>query len=90
MPQWAGSCWYYLRYIDPSNDARCARRCLVVLQHGEQRSGFGAALLASCTRRPASPVPSTLLPTHPPTHTHTCPPAPLLPLPLPSARPAGW
>ncbi len=17
MPQWAGSCWYYLRYIDP-------------------------------------------------------------------------
>jgi leucyl-tRNA synthetase len=21
MPQWAGSCWYYLRYIDPLNDA---------------------------------------------------------------------
>ena len=20
MPQWAGSCWYYLRYIDPEND----------------------------------------------------------------------
>jgi len=20
MPQWAGSCWYYLRYMDPSND----------------------------------------------------------------------
>ena len=20
MPQWAGSCWYYLRYIDASND----------------------------------------------------------------------
>jgi leucyl-tRNA synthetase len=20
MPQWAGSCWYYLRYIDPSNN----------------------------------------------------------------------
>jgi len=20
MPQWAGSCWYYLRYVDPSND----------------------------------------------------------------------
>ena len=19
MPQWAGSCWYYLRYIDPQN-----------------------------------------------------------------------
>src|SRR5437879_8847518 len=25
MPQWAGSCWYYLRYLDPNNDqALCA------------------------------------------------------------------
>ena len=22
MPQWAGSCWYYLRYLDPKNAAR--------------------------------------------------------------------
>jgi hypothetical protein len=22
MPQWAGSCWYYLRYIDPGNTQR--------------------------------------------------------------------
>jgi leucyl-tRNA synthetase len=22
MPQWAGSCWYYLRFCDPDNDAR--------------------------------------------------------------------
>ena len=22
MPQWAGSCWYYLRYCDPENDQR--------------------------------------------------------------------
>ena len=22
MPQWAGSCWYYLRYLDPKNDTR--------------------------------------------------------------------
>jgi leucyl-tRNA synthetase len=22
MPQWAGSCWYYLRYLDPKNGAR--------------------------------------------------------------------
>ncbi|MFH1616062.1 MAG: leucine--tRNA ligase [Planctomycetota bacterium] len=22
MPQWAGSCWYYLRYLDPANDKR--------------------------------------------------------------------
>ena len=21
MPQWAGSCWYYMRYLDPHNDA---------------------------------------------------------------------
>ena len=21
MPQWAGSCWYYLRFADPSNSA---------------------------------------------------------------------
>jgi leucyl-tRNA synthetase len=26
MPQWAGSCWYYLRYLDPKNPtAFCAR-----------------------------------------------------------------
>jgi leucyl-tRNA synthetase len=24
MPQWAGSCWYYLRYLDPVNDASLA------------------------------------------------------------------
>ncbi len=24
MPQWAGSCWYYLRYIDPHNDTAFA------------------------------------------------------------------
>jgi leucyl-tRNA synthetase len=22
MPQWAGSCWYYLRFIDPANESR--------------------------------------------------------------------
>jgi leucyl-tRNA synthetase len=22
MPQWAGSCWYYLRYIDPTNEQK--------------------------------------------------------------------
>ena len=22
MPQWAGSCWYYLRYLDPKNDSQ--------------------------------------------------------------------
>jgi len=23
MPQWAGSCWYYLRYLDPNNNQQC-------------------------------------------------------------------
>jgi len=27
MPQWAGSCWYYLRYLDPDNDKEfCSSR----------------------------------------------------------------
>ncbi|MDR1469034.1 MAG: leucine--tRNA ligase [Spirochaetaceae bacterium] len=26
MPQWAGSCWYYLRYLDPHNDTAFASR----------------------------------------------------------------
>lgn len=35
MPQWAGSCWYYLRYIDPNNnealvDPELAKRWLPV------------------------------------------------------------
>jgi len=26
MPQWAGSCWYYLRYLDPHNDKAFAAK----------------------------------------------------------------
>jgi len=26
MPQWAGSCWYYLRFIDPKNRKSCCAR----------------------------------------------------------------
>ncbi len=26
MPQWAGSCWYYLRFVDPANDAAFASK----------------------------------------------------------------
>lgn len=26
MPQWAGSCWYYLRYMDPHNDTALASK----------------------------------------------------------------
>ncbi len=29
MPQWAGSCWYFLRYIDPNNDSCIADKELL-------------------------------------------------------------
>lgn len=29
MPQWAGSCWYYLRFIDPKNDNELASKELL-------------------------------------------------------------
>ena len=29
MPQWAGSCWYYIRYIDPHNNEAIADRKLM-------------------------------------------------------------
>jgi leucyl-tRNA synthetase len=27
MPQWAGSCWYFLRYIDPKNSTAIVAIC---------------------------------------------------------------
>ena len=29
MPQWAGSCWYYIRYLDPHNDKEFADPALI-------------------------------------------------------------
>lgn len=29
MPQWAGSCWYYIRYIDPKNSEEIAEKQLL-------------------------------------------------------------
>jgi leucyl-tRNA synthetase len=29
MPQWAGSCWYYIRYLDPKNDKSIAETSLL-------------------------------------------------------------
>lgn len=29
MPQWAGSCWYYLRYLDPKNEQAIADKTLM-------------------------------------------------------------
>ena len=40
MPQWAGSCWYYLRYLDPTNDERARRsRGRAVLDGRRRRTG---------------------------------------------------
>ena len=29
MPQWAGSCWYYMRYLDPRNEREFASRAAI-------------------------------------------------------------
>ena len=29
MPQWAGSCWYYIRYLDPKNNEKIADKALM-------------------------------------------------------------
>ena len=51
MPQWAGSCWYYLRYLDPTNAERAGRsRDRALLDGGE------AARVASTS---TSAAPST-------------------------------
>ena len=43
MPQWAGSCWYYLRYLDPDDDAAFVdqriERYWMAPQPGEPGSG---------------------------------------------------
>jgi leucyl-tRNA synthetase len=42
MPQWAGSCWYYLRYLDPTNDERFVDPAVErywMGHEGEQRFG---------------------------------------------------
>jgi leucyl-tRNA synthetase len=43
MPNWAGSCWYYLRYLDPTNDTALVDPALEQYWmgpgHGEQKPG---------------------------------------------------
>ena len=34
MPQWAGSCWYYLRFLDPKNPQRLVDPARQPAQHG--------------------------------------------------------
>ena len=37
MPQWAGSCWYYLRFIDPRNPGALVDPELFVAKAGTRR-----------------------------------------------------
>ncbi|MET0420299.1 MAG: class I tRNA ligase family protein, partial [Acidimicrobiia bacterium] len=43
MPQWAGSCWYYLRYLDPTNEQAfvdpAVEEYWMVGHHGDPNSG---------------------------------------------------
>lgn len=39
MPQWAGSCWYYLRYLDPTNEDELVSRSAERYWMGEGPSG---------------------------------------------------
>ncbi|PYK69822.1 MAG: leucine--tRNA ligase, partial [Verrucomicrobia bacterium] len=40
MPQWAGSCWYYIRFCDPQNDARFVGEGAERYWMGGKNSGF--------------------------------------------------
>jgi leucyl-tRNA synthetase len=59
MPQWAGSCWYYLRFLDPRNDGAIVdpakeRYWMPVDLYvglGSSSAGRCAAAVASGTRR---------------------------------------
>lgn len=40
MPQWGGSCWYYLRYLDPKNaDAIASKEILEYWQNVDEYVG---------------------------------------------------
>ncbi|GAA5144568.1 leucine--tRNA ligase [Pseudonocardia eucalypti] len=43
MPQWAGSCWYPLRYLDPTNGERFVGEEVEVYWMGKDPSGHGAS-----------------------------------------------
>ena len=47
MPQWAGSCWYYLRYLDPTNED-------AMVDPAVERARGPAGRAATVPRRPGS------------------------------------
>ncbi len=44
MPQWAGSCWYYLRYLDPTNENALVDPAVERYWMGERRASGGVDL----------------------------------------------
>jgi leucyl-tRNA synthetase len=48
MPQWAGSCWYYLRYIDPGNNGMCAPPLLFFTGQPRKASDVQCGRLYTC------------------------------------------
>ena len=60
MPQWAGSCWYYLRFCDPTNDRRFvgeeAERYWVGVTNDEARMTNGQKNTADSTNHPSSVI----------------------------------
>jgi leucyl-tRNA synthetase len=49
MPQWAGSCWYYIRFCDPQNDRRFVGEEAERYWMGSNNSGFRAQSSESST-----------------------------------------
>src|SRR5438445_2148521 len=48
MPQWAGSCWYYLRFCDPKNDER-------FVGEKAERYWMRGSQLSTLNSRPSTP-----------------------------------
>ena len=61
MPQWAGSCWYYLRYLDPTNDKAPVDPAIEKYWMSQRASGQSALRQAqgSAIRNPQSAMGNT-------------------------------
>lgn len=49
MPQWAGSCWYYLRYLDPHNEYRFVDQAVEEYWMGSSKQAGGVDLYVGGT-----------------------------------------
>ncbi len=57
MPQWAGSCWYYLRYCDPGNTSRFISTEAERYWSAGVSSGFASV---QCSGKSEAPLPENL------------------------------